>query len=269
MALTAFQQSILRVIAGARRGQGESYVAGGTALNALLQAPRLSRDIDLFHDSEAALAASWAADRTTLTSHGMDVSVLRESPSFVEALVTESDRTCVIEWARDSAFRFFPLMEDDVLGLTLHPFDLATNKVLALAGRLEVRDWVDVLTCDERLQPLGYLVYAACGKDPGYNPLSLLEVTKRQHYSQIELDTLDFDGGSPDAAELGRRWHAVLSAADAVCDALPPDHVGTCVAVANGALCALEGPALRAALAAGTLNFHEGTIGGAWPRVVG
>ncbi len=109
----------------------------------------------------------------------MDVSIVRESAAFVEALVTGPEGRFVVEWARDSAFRFFPLMEDDVLGLTLHPFDLATNKVLALAGRLEVRNWIDVLTCDEQLQPFGYLAYAACGKDPGYNPVSLLELAKR------------------------------------------------------------------------------------------
>ena len=36
------------------------------------------------------------------------------------------------------SFRFFPLVEHEELGLTLHPFGLATNKVLALIGRLEV-----------------------------------------------------------------------------------------------------------------------------------
>ena len=80
-------------------------------------------------------------------------------------------------------------MLNEEIGLTMHPFDLATNKVLAMAGRLEVRDWVDVLTCDRDLQPLGYLVWAACGKDPGYNPQSLLAACKRQHYSQAEVDT--------------------------------------------------------------------------------
>ena len=59
-------------------------------------------------------------------------------------------------------------MEHEQLGLTLHPFDLATNKVLAMVGRLEVRDWVDVINADRRLQPLGYLLWAACGKDPGH-----------------------------------------------------------------------------------------------------
>ena len=54
----------------------------------------------------------------------------------------------------------FPLMEHEQLGLTLHPFDLATNKILAMVGRLEVRDWVDVINADRRLQPLGYLLWA-------------------------------------------------------------------------------------------------------------
>lgn len=48
---------------------------------------------------------------------------------------------------------FFPLIEDETLGLVLRPFDLATNKVLATAGWLEVRDWIDAITCDQRLQP--------------------------------------------------------------------------------------------------------------------
>src|SRR5262245_44561303 len=33
-------------------------------------------------------------------------------------------------------YRFFPLLEHPDFGLTLHPFDLASNKVLGLAGRL-------------------------------------------------------------------------------------------------------------------------------------
>ena len=253
----------------ARRARGESYVAGGVALNALLNAQRVSRDIDVFHDSDSALAASWAADREILTSNGFDVSVMRESPAFVEALVAGETGRCMMEWARDSAFRFFPLMEDPLFGLTLHPFDLATNKVLALAGRLEVRDWVDVLTCDQRMQPLGYLIFAACGKDPGYNPFSLLDAARRQHYSQPELDTLDFEGDSPDAAALGQRWHEALTSANEICAVLPPDEVGTCVATGDGALCTVEAAALHDALEQRVVVFHKGSIGGAWPRVVG
>jgi hypothetical protein len=163
MALTPLQRDVSRLLAESRKASGESYVAGGAALNELLAAPRLSRDLDLFHDTEEALAATWEADRRRLESAGHAVRVLRERPTFVEAEVGRGGESVILQWAQDSAYRFFPLVESEVFGLTLHPFDLATNKVLALVGRVEARDWVDVIHCGERIQPLGYLAWAACG----------------------------------------------------------------------------------------------------------
>lgn len=58
MALTAFQRDVCRVLAGRRRAGGESYVAGGIALNVALAAHRLSRDLGLFHDTTEAVARS-------------------------------------------------------------------------------------------------------------------------------------------------------------------------------------------------------------------
>ena len=70
MAATPFQSAILRLLAARRQAVGESYVAGGVALNQLLLAPRRSRDIDLFHDTEESLAATWADDRALLGENG-------------------------------------------------------------------------------------------------------------------------------------------------------------------------------------------------------
>jgi len=50
MALTEYQRNICRLIARQRIASGESYVAGGVALNTLTAGSRLSRDIDLFHE---------------------------------------------------------------------------------------------------------------------------------------------------------------------------------------------------------------------------
>ncbi len=152
MALTEFQRTLCRLIAQQRLDSGESYVAGGVALNTLTGATRISRDIDLFHDTTTAVAASWEADRKLLESHGYQVGAQREREAFVEAIVSRAGQSVAMQWAADSAFRFFPLVEHEDFGLTLHPFDLATNKVLALVGRLEARDWVDVINCHERIQ---------------------------------------------------------------------------------------------------------------------
>jgi hypothetical protein len=63
------QRTACRLIAGQRLDSGESYVAGGT---------RISRDIDLFHDTTEAVVASWQADRKLLESHGYQVRAHRE-----------------------------------------------------------------------------------------------------------------------------------------------------------------------------------------------
>jgi hypothetical protein len=57
MALTRYQRDVCRLIADHRKSSGESYVAGGVALNELLGGMRRSRDIDLFHDTAEALRA--------------------------------------------------------------------------------------------------------------------------------------------------------------------------------------------------------------------
>lgn len=265
MAATPYQCGILKTLAMHRKQHGESYVAGGVALNQLLTAPRLSRDIDLFHDSQDAVAATWAADRRLLSVAGYAVEPLREAAAFIEASVSRGTHRVIMQWAQDSAFRFFPLIEDDLMGLVLHPFDLATNKVLAMAGRMETRDWIDVLNCDKSIQPLGYLAWAACGKDPGYNPLSLLAEISRAHYSQSELDMLDFSGPTPDAGQLCGRWHDILQRARILCRQLPVDELGKCVISDKGELFRGNADELVEALSNRRVGFHTGRLGGAWP----
>ncbi len=269
MALSTIQVSVLRLLSARRKAGGESYVAGGVALNQALEATRISRDIDLFHDTNEALAVSWEKDRRQLQASGFSVEPIRESVAFIEALVEQQGEKVLVQWARDSAYRFFPLIKDDLLGLTLHPLDLATNKVLALAGRLEPRDWVDVLECNARLQPLGYLLWAACGKDPGYTPDFLLREAARQHYAQAELDSLAFQGTPPDAAALGQRWKTAVAEARKQIEVLPATEVGHCVLKIDGTLYSKSSDSLPQDLSADRILFHTGQIGGVWPTVKG
>lgn len=241
MALTALQRDVCRLLAAARRESGESDVA---------------------------VARSWDRDRVTLQDSGYTVHALRERPGFVEALVSRDGQELVVEWTRDSAFRFFPLVENDDLGLTLHPFDLATNKVLALVGRLEVRDWIDAISAHDHLQPLGYLAWAACGKDPGFTPLGILAHAKRSRYSEAEVSALAFDGPPPSAADLSRRWTDALESARAIIERLPADCVGQAVISTSAQLFTGDLPALEQALSDDTLAFHEGRIRGSWPAVI-
>ena len=193
--------------------------------------------------------------------------VLRERPGFIEAEVTAGGDAVRMEWAQDSAYRFFPLVEHPELGLVLHPFDLATNKLLALIGRREVRDWVDVLQCDAVLQPVGYLAWAACGKDPGFNPASIVEhVGRSGRFAAEEVAALAFAGSPPDPANLARRWHEALHTARAILEILPADEAGTCV-LEGQQLCRLPPDHLARALERDALRFRTGSLCGALPTL--
>jgi hypothetical protein len=269
MAVTEFQSRILQLLAGSRIKHGESYVAGGLALNLHLKTSRISHDIDIFNDSQEALKHSWESDRQTLLADGYEVDLGRERTFFVEATVRKNGHSTDIQWAQDSAYRFFPLLRDDLMGLTLHPFDLAANKLLALVGRDAPRDWVDTIECCQQLQPLPYLAWAACGKDPGFSPAMILEFAARVRYNQVELDRVVTSDPKPDASALCRFWHLAIATARKTLPLLPPEHAGTCVATESGDLFRGSDDDLLAALAAGTIRFHEGRIGGAWPTVRG
>jgi hypothetical protein len=72
MALTAFQRDVCRLLGENRIRSGESYVAGGVAaLNEILRAPRVSRDLDLFHDTA----------ETRSSSSGRGTAPIASSPS--------------------------------------------------------------------------------------------------------------------------------------------------------------------------------------------
>lgn len=267
MALTPLQRRICLLLAEQRKRSGESYVAGDAALNELLGGARRSRDVDLFHDTGEALAVTWRLDHAALANAGLLVNPTREGPAFVQASVSDGVESEVLQWVQDSAYRFFPLVEHATFGLTLHPFDHATNKVLALAGRRKVRDWVDAIQCHTALQPLGYLAWAAAGKDPGLSPSFILEQAARTRYVQAELDQLDFGGPAPSAAALSATWHQAVEEARAVVALLPPEQAGRCVLDGEGGLQRAPPEALARDLTSGRVAYHEGRIRGAFPEV--
>jgi hypothetical protein len=119
-----------------------------------------------------------------------------------------------------------------------------------------------------RQQPLGYLAWAACGKDPGFSPSLILDCAARSHYSAAEIASLAFAGPAPDAALLSRRFHAMLATGRQIIGALPTEEVGKCVLEKDGKLFTGVGAALDDALENGELRFHAGSIRGALPHIV-
>jgi hypothetical protein len=185
MALTKFQLEILQVIA--RNRNPNSHFAGGAVLNK--DEPRISQDIDIFNDSAEILSICLAADAAALEADGYGVAFSTRSDTHVTADVTKHQSSNRIDWVQDSIWRFFPAVQDKTFGWRLHSFDLATNKILAFAGRREPRDYVDTIALERRVPgSLATLVWAAPGKDPGWTPQLILdEIVRNSRMSREDL----------------------------------------------------------------------------------
>ncbi|MBL9127505.1 MAG: hypothetical protein JNL97_07660 [Verrucomicrobiales bacterium] len=173
MPLGFFEARVLRLLAANRNP--DSYVAGANVLNRDAASPRTSRDVDVFHDTVDSLMAAVDRDFATLRAAGFEVTeVGRRHDTFCRALIRLGGESTKMEWAFDSAFRFFPIEQDAELGWRLSFWDAAVNKVLAFAGRAEIRDWIDVLHLHEKHLHLGALAWAGTGKDPGLSPEAII-----------------------------------------------------------------------------------------------
>jgi hypothetical protein len=220
--LSELQTEILYLLAAHRNP--ESYVAGASALNQ--NSPRFSGDIDIFHDREEGVAEASSADTALLAEHGFRFDWLRREPGIHAAIVHREGEVTRLEWVRDSDFRFFPTVRDELFGYRLHIADLAANKALAAAGRREPRDVLDLLYIHERHIPLGAVIWAAVAKDPGYSPESLItEIRRNARYRQDDYADLYLEQ-PVDAAAVSQNFRKALEEAETFVRAMPTGKEG-------------------------------------------
>ncbi len=135
-------------------------------------------------------------------------------------------RALELEWVVDSDYRFFPTIRDDVFGYVLHPVDLALNKVMAAAGRRELRDIVDLVRVHDRILPLGALVWAAVEKSPGFTPEGLIaEIRRNMCYPAAEWRALA-TSEPIDATDVLARLRSALDDAEAFVRHMPTEKIG-------------------------------------------
>ena len=107
MPLTPFQASALRLIATNR--SPDSHLAGASAILAAPASPRFSGDIDLFHDSEEAVARAYGMDAKILEANGYRVRTLLSQPGFIlpRALDASEFPLCESAALKEELERFF------------------------------------------------------------------------------------------------------------------------------------------------------------------
>ncbi len=263
MPLGDFEKAILRLLAVNRNP--ESYIAGATVFLRREDSLRQSQDIDVFHDTVQSLQRAALQDAAVLAQHGYVLEWADRQETFRRAVVSRAGQSTKMEWAYDSAFRFFPVQPDAELGYVLHPLDGATNKVLALAGRGELRDYLDVLFLHRNVLSLGALAWAACGKDAGFTPQFLIEEAQRlAHYPAIRLNSLLLRE-PVDPVECKRQWVQALAEAKAWFIQLPSEEVG-CLYLNAANQAVTPDPSVPEY---SQLRRHYGSVRGAWPAITG
>ncbi len=258
MPLTSHQAAVARLLSANRTL--DSYLAGGAALHVEPNSKRYSDDLDYFNDSEERVASAFADDRSQLEATGYIVEVLMNQPGFIRAVVKKGDTATKVEWARDTAWRFMPAIKHELTGYQLHPIDLAINKVLALVGRDEPRDFLDMMEAQRDILPLGALCWAAAGKDPGFTPFSLVELLRRRGRYRPEDFAPLMLREAPDLTSLKTEWLAALESADEFIRSRPAEEIG-CLYYSR-----TDGRFVAEFDDGGNVVQHHGRPGGVLPR---
>lgn len=168
--LTLLQRRVIEIVSQLPEAH-DAALAGGAAMIARGLVDRTTRDVDFFTTSADAVNGLHGAVQRALTHAGYQVRTVRAVSGFVRLEVSHRGETCEVDLAHDARLR--PTERGD-LGATLAAEELAADKMLALFGRAEARDFVDV---DALVDHFGRerLLTLAAEKDAGFTPYRFAE----------------------------------------------------------------------------------------------
>ena len=171
--LTPLQRRILRVLASLAPPW---TLTGGGALAGVHLGHRETRDLDLFWRDRRELGVSPREAEGALRADGLEVTVLRTAPAFVELRVSDGRTACVVDLVAEPFPSLEPPQRAQVEGVqiavdTVH--EILVNKLTALLSRSELRDLVDVKALLEAGGDLERALRDAPKKDGGFSPLTL------------------------------------------------------------------------------------------------
>lgn len=177
--LNAIQLDVLRDFFTRERG---FFLTGGAALAGYHLHHRPTTDLDLFTLEDAAFERGRHVLADTVAALGASLEIRQDAPGFLRGAVARGDELLIVDLVRERVAQLCP---DKPLcdGVRVDPpEEILANKLTALVGRLEERDFVDVYF----LERAGFRVEDALGpaltKDGGCTPAQLAWVL-----SQIEI----------------------------------------------------------------------------------
>ena len=162
--LTPLQLRVCRIVADLPEADMVA-LAGGGALILHGIVDRATTDLDYFSPDVVDVRTFAEATQRALLGEGLRVDTARSSADFVRLEVTDGDDEMSIDVGISSR-AFTPVTTPH--GRVLAAEDLAGDKLLALFGRAEPRDFLDVRALTARFD-LNELYELAADKDPGFS----------------------------------------------------------------------------------------------------
>jgi Nucleotidyl transferase AbiEii toxin, Type IV TA system len=201
--LTPLQRQIALIV-GNLPAANQFALAGGAALIARGDVDRLTRDLDFFGPSSQEVDRLVPEVERALREAGLSVRRVREGSGFYRLEVDDGGEATEVDFGAD--FRLLPI-EHGPYGRTLSGRELAINKVLAVFGRAEARDFVDLSVLEPRYG-LEDLFRGALDKDPGFDPPVFREMLVR--YKRLSRDEFEIsDEGFERLVRTIDRWQTV------------------------------------------------------------
>jgi hypothetical protein len=184
--LSDLQLRVARIIAGLIEAE-DFALAGGAALIVRGEVERATRDLDFFGTSPDAVDHLVPAAELALQQAGFQVDRLIDSPGFTRLVVADELERTEVDLASDA--RLFPTEPGPGFKL-LSSEELAADKVLAVFGRSEARDYVDLMSIEPRFG-LTRLFELAHEKDQGFSPAVFIEMLDR--FPRLRRDEFPID----------------------------------------------------------------------------
>lgn len=144
--MTPFQARVLENLFVAGVGQNGYCFTGGTALAEFYLQHRHSEDLDVFTRTPRSIKTDYLDVKRHLEHEGFEVRAESEQDEFVRFFVRHPEQSAEelkVEFARYAGAQMSPALT--VGRVVVDSFeDIAVNKVCAIYGRFEVKDFVDL-----------------------------------------------------------------------------------------------------------------------------
>lgn len=188
--LNSLQRDFLRQWFAASRG---FFLTGGAVLVSILGAPRVTKALDLFTVDPDEFKSVEQALVLSCQSIGAHYECIRSSVYFRRYRLSRQEEVTLVDFVCDAAPQIFDKAMSSEGVLYDRPEEILVNKICAIVGRGESRDFLDVYYLHTLgFDPLGSLELAQ-RKDRGIDATALLYVLADVDWDSFSVVDVDPD----------------------------------------------------------------------------